>query len=669
MFGNSSGMFGMQKDPAADPQPMREDFKNSYFNPLGEMEQALQPLGDRGRKIGSSLYDLTHGGNWRDAMDVGTNLLGGAGEAVTTIPAFLMDLATPDAVTTPLFNAIAESETVQEGFAYVEKFKKEHPERAQELGWALNIAEFAPMFKAIHQIPKNMDTQVKGFYGGGGAGKIAGVAMLLPDTTRRFVQQLTSPKGTAIERELGVSQGLLEQNQRMLQYADNDKTKALISQLEDLKAKRKERKLNRGSSEADKNSAAYLDEQIELTRRDLMDERSRLSDQYNRDKELGKAEDPSYQRGALEYAYLYDKQIGRDTKFLNDVYGKFNVVDSGTMARVDFDNLITKPSGNPYGNPKVIASMMDTDATAEAVMSNLHSRLMTWHGKGRRPQDVHLVVKDPFSQERMSQEFFGTQATNTAKNLTSGAIKMSPEDFADPSKVKNKIALAQLSADDRNFYLDTLNGKQRTKESTRRRFESIQQTIKNKERNIKYDEANGLYTFAETLVSRSKALGGMNHAFVMDKKGNVMGLPNDGHDLFGIDPVGGKPLINVYPPFSFNAISDRGKSLGYFEKNMRSPQAANVQKKASGMLTDTYGVDVTSAAPKSTAVQTQVARTIRDAADAVNPQARDYLEAGVNTVGLGTALGNQLGSRYQPQEQQQGQVPSGLLTGRTGRFL
>lgn len=72
--------------------------------------------------------------------------------------------------------------------------------------------------------------------------------------------------------------------------------------------------------------------------------------------------------------------------------------------------------------------------------------------------------------------------------------------------------------------------------------------------------ADGVYSYSASHRSTAQDLGGVNDFVAIDTNTDtVYTMISDGHDLFGMDPVGGSSLINVAPMESFK-IGTKGKA-------------------------------------------------------------------------------------------------------------
>ena len=94
--------------------------------------------------------------------------------------------------------------------------------------------------------------------------------------------------------------------------------------------------------------------------------------------------------------------------------------------------------------------------------------------------------------------------------------------------------------------------------------------------NIKKPE--GFMSTQTSYASEQKELGGVNHMFVVDPYNQVnYSMISDGHDIFGLNPAGGHPLITVQP-ITMEKWGTKGFTKQHKTMNTRENVAAAVQK-------------------------------------------------------------------------------------------
>tara|TARA_R110001599_G_scaffold268759_1_gene469640 strand:- start:112 stop:1986 length:1875 start_codon:yes stop_codon:yes gene_type:complete len=94
--------------------------------------------------------------------------------------------------------------------------------------------------------------------------------------------------------------------------------------------------------------------------------------------------------------------------------------------------------------------------------------------------------------------------------------------------------------------------------------------------NIKKPE--GFMSTQTSYASEQKELGGVNHMFVVDPYNQVnYSMISDGHDIFGLNPAGGHPLITVQP-ITMEKWGTKGFTKQHKTMNTRENVAAAVQR-------------------------------------------------------------------------------------------
>jgi len=94
--------------------------------------------------------------------------------------------------------------------------------------------------------------------------------------------------------------------------------------------------------------------------------------------------------------------------------------------------------------------------------------------------------------------------------------------------------------------------------------------------NIKKPE--GFMSTQTSYASEQKELGGVNHMFVVDPYNQVnYSMISDGHDIFGLNPAGGHPLITVQP-ITMEKWGTKGFTKQHKTMNTRENVAAAVRR-------------------------------------------------------------------------------------------
>jgi hypothetical protein len=283
---------------------MADGLFTSEDNPLTVLSRNLQNTGqslaDRGSRFYSNVEKLREGeiGLQSFQTRVGGDLVGGTINDLIGFPiATAVDLAVPQSVADPVKEYASEvaSDIAETGPAQaVLNYLDDNPETALNLqAIAQGVEAFIPFkLKAgINRAAFNTDTELPNFYSGNPLAKLQGVIQKGIGGVVRAGQVGVSPKYRALEREYGVSKGLVAQTDQFLNAVDQ--------------RPRLEAKLKAGETLT--SSEAKI---LEMAKKG-----------------------PSYQQGALAYAYLLNKQMGKETDFLNTAFGKEHVLKATKMDR------------------------------------------------------------------------------------------------------------------------------------------------------------------------------------------------------------------------------------------------------------------------------------------------------------------------------------------------
>jgi len=301
---------------------MADGLFTSEDNPLTVWSRNLQNTGqslaDRGKRFYSNVEKLREGeiGLQSFQTRVGGDLVGGTINDLIGFPiATAVDLAVPQSVADPVKEYASEvaSDIAETGPAQaVLNYLDDNPETALNLqAIAQGVEAFIPFkLKAgINKAAFNTDTELPNFYSGNPLAKLQGVIEKGIGGVVRAGQVGVSPKYRALEREYGVSKGLVAQTDQFLKAVDERPP---------LDAK------IRAAREKAKNDNVKAP-----TVKDIL-----TKDEFKRYELASKG--PSYQQGALAYAYLLNKQMGKETDFLNTAFGKEHVLKATTMDRQNF---------------------------------------------------------------------------------------------------------------------------------------------------------------------------------------------------------------------------------------------------------------------------------------------------------------------------------------------
>jgi len=97
--------------------------------------------------------------------------------------------------------------------------------------------------------------------------------------------------------------------------------------------------------------------------------------------------------------------------------------------------------------------------------------------------------------------------------------------------------------------------------------------------------------FSDTHVSSAKGLGGVNDQYMLNKRGDFLGVINDENDLFGKTVPGDKRVLSIVPPEGMNLFKEAKKApttedilKTQFQQELQEMGAAPVSKTQQGML-------------------------------------------------------------------------------------
>lgn len=486
----------------------------SEDNPLTVLSRNLkntgQSLADRGNRFYSNVEKLKEGeiGLQSFQTRLGGDLVGGAINDLIGFPiATAVDLAIPQSVADPVKEYASEvaSDIAETGPAKaVLNYLDENPETALNLqAVAQGVEAFIPFkLKAgINRAAFNTDTELPNFYSGNPLAKLQGVIEKGIGGAVRAGQVGLSPKYRALERDHGVSKGLIAQTDQFLKAVD---------QKPRLDAKVKAGK-TLTSSEA---------KTLELAKKG-----------------------PSYQQGALAYAYLLNKQMGKETDFLNTAFGKEHVLKATKMDRQNFMSILP-----------------DVD---DSIKNSFYSHAQrVWGFNPNKLDQTHVILKNPKSQTNMQSELFSSKgASATGRFLYS--LPLNPSDITDVPKMLDKFKTRKLKAEERGIWEKAQSGK-KLSDTQQSKLPDIQKKV-DRTPSPRWSEADQTWYFSDSKISAAKELGGMNHWFALKSNGDLNIIASDKSDMFGLDPIGGDSLLVVFPPFKVNLFNRKFPDYSFSE--------------------------------------------------------------------------------------------------------
>lgn len=470
-------------------------------------EDTKQSLANRGERFYSNIDKLKQGeiGAGSFATRVVGDLAGGSFSDLIGAPvSAAIDFAIPQSIADPMkdyasqaASALAETEPAQAVLDYLE----ENPETALDIqAFAQGVEALIPLkLKAgINRAALNTDTEIPNFYSGNQLAKLKGVVEKGLGGVTRAAQVSLSPKYRALEREYGVSKGLVAQTDHFINAVDQ--------------RPRLEAKVKAGET---------------------------LTSSEAKTLEMAK-KGPSYQQGALAYAYLLNKQMGKETDFLNTAFGKEHVLKATTMDRPNFMSVL----------PDV------DDASKNSFYSHAQR---VWGLNPNKLDQTHVILKNPKSQTNMQSELFSSKgASDTGRFLYS--LSLSPSDITDVPKMLDKFKTRKLKVDERAIWEKAQSGKKLT-DLQQSKLPDIQKKV-DRTPAPRWSEADQTWYFSDSKISAAKELGGMNHWFALKSNGDLTIIASDKHDMFGLDPIGGDSLLTVFPPFKVNLFNRKFPEYG-----------------------------------------------------------------------------------------------------------
>lgn len=511
--------------------------------------------------------------------------LGLAGEVMGEGVSGLLGVVTPDFITEPVGEYVGETIGEAMDYAGVTEWAKENPEMAADIRGLFGISEalgLRGLSRAPNAAAANTPTKIEGFYGGGKGTKYASAGLAGAKGAQTAFLSAFDPQAIAKWREHGVSQGLVDQ------------TKAFVEATDAAPAIRAKQKAGQVLSKAEEKILQTAD---------------------------GGA---GYQKGALAYAYLLNKQLGRETDFLNTAFAKEHVLSVGDMSRQGFDKAM-------WGSMEGLREL--PEAAKESLWNHIHKV------QGVKPTaNTHVIVKNPTSQHQMmANEVFGAKGGSKAgRFLRKLRETIQPEHLENPQTMSKLLRMRRLDSPQREAWIKgtskKLAGKKLT-EKQQRLYDEAAQLISDTPP-ARYEPSEGRWYFTESHHSQAKELGGVNGWYSLDTKGNLDIVINDKHDMFGQDPIGGDSLITVFPPLQTNILDPKG-SFGWTKEQMPKSDPMGATQR----LADVYDTPPVEKGTRGG----EWTKTTRQQADAIlnlkgDVKVGDYMQAFENLSGFGTVF-------------------------------
>lgn len=491
----------------------------------------VQSLENRGRRLYSNIDKLQSGDI--NLASFGNRVVGdlaaGSFNDLIGLPVSLFaDLVTPQSIADPIKEKVAEgvqelseTSTAQDVLKYLEQ----NPELALDIQAGLEGVSTLVPLKGMNKAAKNMNTEVPYFYSGNNLLKAYGVAKTGLQGVGRAVTSSVSPKYQALDREFGVSQGLLAQTKQFLKAVDE--RPPLDAKIRDAR-----KKIELDNKEKNKGlKKSEIDE--------LASPKNVLTKEEFKKYELAK-KGPSYQKGALAYAYLVNKQMGKETDFLETAFAKQNVLKDSKLDKNSFMSALPEDMN-------------------QSIKNNLYNHVTkVWGFDPKKFKDTHVIVKNPKAQIDMEGEAFSGRASTSGRFLANHKFK--PEELLDKNKAYDLLKTRRLTVAERDLWNKIQRGDKLT-DKQQERSKAIIKKVKNTKA-ARWDEEAQAWFFADTKNSATKELGGTNHFFALKPNGDLTVVISDRHDMLGLDPLGGDSLLTMFPPYEINVMT-RNKNRTY----------------------------------------------------------------------------------------------------------
>jgi len=372
---------------------------------------------------------------------------------------------------------------------------------------AFDVGGVFALGRGLNALARNMDTEVKGFYSGNPFLKLIGIVEGVSKGAGRAALAAINPFDIAFQTKTGLSRGAVSQ-------------------------------------------AKMVEE--------LVPEAARL-------KELGVDLDKtikgqgSYFEGALAYAYLFGRQLDEPVPdFLKQNFENLNILEASTQ--------ITPESFNRLISSYIKATPDVSSDISPQLQSLVRNRMLGKSGWAMTPSEnanAVVVIKDwdmqhgNFSQQAMKGRGVSDPNALFFHDFNTKGINLKTTSPEDVIKAARGRSLTKIEKDliDRNR-----RGEKLTEIQTRDLKEA--QKKLDAEKPISWDEDAQVWYLQDSFKAEAKELGGVNRITTMDREGNVTVVVSDRHDMLGIDPIYGRPLITIMPPIRYNVFNTARNSEG-----------------------------------------------------------------------------------------------------------
>lgn len=238
--------------------------------------------------------------------------------------------------------------------------------------------------------------------------------------------------------------------------------------------------------------------------------------------------------------------------------------------------------------PRARQAVKGTTDVPDVILDRAMNHLYKVHDTNTAPGETQLVVRRQESGEKLQAEALGggtatpslvLLSSKPTVNLARKAFPdMSDKDFygmvrtvgnaSDALKVREAVFKEVLPKN----VLNTTSGavekarlmqdyfRAKLAKNPNERQQKILDYFDGQKKLEVNEVADGVYSYSASHRSTAQDLGGVNDFVAVDTNTDtVYTMISDGHDLFGMDPVGGSSLINVAPMESFK-IGTKGKA-------------------------------------------------------------------------------------------------------------
>lgn len=434
---------------------------------------------------------------FRQAIWDGSTVVGTALSPVGDVLSAVMPDAAKEAIASGV-QALAETEMGQEAIQYAQ----ERPGMMRDIGAAGNILGLIPGAQAVkgaaNTVSRTMPTMLPGFYGGGMGGKIMAAGKGSLSALPRAVADSINPKAIAYERETGIP-------------------------------------LSKGKESGEIGSGT-------------------------REQEI------SY--GSAQTADSIRRQMGRGpAKFIAE--GPIGVMDTIDVLPATDTKTIREQLFGRGNNIRV--------DVPEVIQNRAMNHMYKVHGinKDSRKKNAQVKIKRPAGVNRVGDEGVvgASQKSSVVLNMLSDQAEVTVGKRTMPTLSKTEVAKRKIKGAVPERAVEAVRGKKfEDRELTTQtpvKAPSLKTWLKkNKNRALsgategdltQYFASQGIKVnkggksdphiyIGSSHHSQSKELGGVNDFIAINPNtGDVYTLISDGHDLFGVNPVGGGDLVAAVP--------------------------------------------------------------------------------------------------------------------------